>query len=120
MRGVESVLHCYILYKPSIYKGLTVTYTVFFCNKVCYIPRRIKPMLEKDITNKILKYLKSLPECYCFKEHGGSYGSSGIPDIICCFHGLFLAFEVKTAKGKTTALQDINIRKINVIYFINA
>ena len=70
-------------------------------------------MLEKDITNKILKYLKSLPECYCFKEHGGSYGSSGIPDIICCFHGLFLAFEVKTAKGKTTALQDINIRKIN-------
>ena len=70
-------------------------------------------MLEKDITNKILKYLKSLPECYCFKEHGGSYGSSGIPDIICCYKGRFIGFEVKTAKGKTTALQDINIRKIN-------
>jgi len=69
-------------------------------------------MLEKDITNKILKYLKGLDKCYCFKEHGGSYGSTGIPDIICCYKGRFIAFEVKTQKGKTTALQDVNIRKI--------
>lgn len=70
-------------------------------------------MLEKDITNKILKYLKGLDRCYCFKEHGGSYGSVGIPDIICCYKGRFLAFEVKTQKGRTTALQEVNIRKIN-------
>jgi len=70
-------------------------------------------MLEKDITNKILKYLKELDKCYCFKEHGGSYGSTGIPDIICCYKGRFLAFEVKTQKGRTTALQEVNIRKIN-------
>ena len=70
-------------------------------------------MLEKDITNKILKYLKTLDKCYCFKEHGGSDGSAGIPDIICCFRGRFLAFEVKTAKGRTTVLQDINIRNIH-------
>ena len=70
-------------------------------------------MLEKDITNKILKYLKTQDKCYCFKEHGGSYGSAGIPDIICCFHGRFVAFEVKTAKGRTTKLQDINIRNIH-------
>ena len=70
-------------------------------------------MLEKDITNKILKYLRSLDKCYCFKEHGGSYGSVGIPDIICCYRGRFIGFEVKTAKGKTTALQEVNIRNIN-------
>ena len=69
-------------------------------------------MLEKDITNKILKYLKTLDKCYCFKEHGGSYGSAGIPDIICCYRGRFVAFEVKTAKGKTTKLQEVNIRNI--------
>lgn len=69
-------------------------------------------MLEKDITNKILKYLKTQDKCYCFKEHGGSYGSAGIPDIICCYHGRFVAFEVKTEKGKTTKLQDVNIRNI--------
>jgi len=70
-------------------------------------------MLEKDITNKILKYLKTLDKCYCFKEHGGSYGSAGIPDIICCYRGRFVAFEVKTEKGRTTKLQDLNILKIN-------
>lgn len=69
-------------------------------------------MLEKDITNKILKYLRSLDMCYCFKEHGGAYGTSGIPDIICCYKGRFTAFEVKTDKGKPTALQDINIKNI--------
>ena len=69
-------------------------------------------MLEKDITNKILKYLKTQDKCYCFKEHGGSYGSAGIPDIICCYHGRFVAFEVKTEKGRTTKLQDVNIRNI--------
>ena len=69
-------------------------------------------MLEKDITNKILKYLKTQDKCYCFKEHGGSYGSAGIPDIICCYHGRFVAFEVKTENGKTTKLQDVNIRNI--------
>lgn len=74
--------------------------------------KEITTMLEKDITNKILRYLKGLDHCYCFKEHGGSYGSSGIPDIICCYRGRFLAFEVKTPKGKTTPLQDIAIRKI--------
>jgi len=75
--------------------------------------RKYITMLEKDITNKILKYLKTLDKCYCFKEHGGSYGSAGIPDIICCYVGRFVAFEVKTEKGRTTKLQDLNILKIN-------
>lgn len=69
-------------------------------------------MLEKSITNKILKYLKSQPECFAFKEHGGMYGTSGIPDIICCYKGKFMAFEVKTEKGKLSKLQEITIEKI--------
>ena len=77
------------------------------------IAERIKTMLEKNITNKILKYLKSLDKCFCFKEHGGSYGSSGIPDIICCYHGHFIGFEVKTDRGRTTALQEVQLRNIN-------
>lgn len=69
-------------------------------------------MKEKTITNQILKYLKSLPECFAFKEHGGLYGTSGIPDIIVCYKGKFLAFEVKTEKGKLSKLQEITIEKI--------
>jgi len=67
---------------------------------------------EKNITNDIIKYLKSLENCFVWKEHGGMYGTAGIPDIICCIEGKFIAFEVKTEKGKLTKLQEIAIHRI--------
>ena len=70
-------------------------------------------MLEKKIVANIIKYLKSLDHCYCFKEHGGQYGSAGIPDIICCYQRRFYGFEVKNPKGKPTELQTAVIKKIN-------
>ena len=88
-------------------------------------------MLEKDIVKAILKYLKTVPNCFSWKEHGGMYGTAGIPDIICCYCGRFVAFEVKTIPdiiccycgrfvafevktetGKLTKLQEATIRKI--------
>ena len=69
-------------------------------------------MKENDIVKAILKYLKTVPRCFSWKEHGGMYGTAGIPDIIACIDGGFYAFEVKTDTGKTTALQDATIRKI--------
>lgn len=71
-------------------------------------------MKESDIVRAILKYLKTVPECFCWKEHGGMYGTAGIPDIICCCRGKFVAFEVKTETGKTTALQESVINKIQI------
>jgi len=69
-------------------------------------------MLEKDITAAILRYLKTVPQCFFWKEHGGMYGTAGLPDIICCICGKFVAFEVKTPTGKVTALQRSTINKI--------
>lgn len=69
-------------------------------------------MAEKEIAAKILRYLKTVPKCFAWKEHGGMYGTAGIPDIIACVNGRFFAFEVKTPDGKTTKLQDTTIRKI--------
>lgn len=40
------------------------------------------------------------------------YGTAGIPDIICCIRGRFIAFEVKTGSGKLTKIQEATIRKI--------
>lgn len=40
------------------------------------------------------------------------YGTAGIPDIIACINGRFVAFEVKTPTGKLTRLQEITIEKI--------
>lgn len=69
-------------------------------------------MKEKTITTQILKYLKAQPCCFVFKEHGGIYGTAGIPDIICCYKGHFVAFEVKTEQGKLSKLQKYAIEKI--------
>lgn len=69
-------------------------------------------MLEKDIVIAIMKYLKTVPRCFAWKEHGGMYGTAGIPDIIACVDGRFYAFEVKTETGKPTKLQEATIRKI--------
>jgi Holliday junction resolvase len=37
---------------------------------------------------------------------------NGVPDILTCINGQFVAFEVKTATGKLTQLQENNIEKI--------
>ena len=69
-------------------------------------------MTEKNIVTAIMRYLKTVPQSFCWKEHGGMYGTAGLPDIICCIGGRFIAFEVKTPKGKLTKLQEITITKI--------
>ena len=69
-------------------------------------------MKESSIVKAILKYLKTLPGCFAWKEHGGMYGTAGIPDIIACIGGKFYGFEVKTERGKPTALQEATMQKI--------
>lgn len=70
-------------------------------------------MKEADIVKVIMRFLKTLPNCFAWKEHGGMYGTAGIPDIIACIDGKFYGFEVKTDIGKPTKLQEFTIRKIN-------
>ena len=69
-------------------------------------------MTERDIVAAILRLLKKTPGCFAWKEHGGMYGTAGIPDIIACIGGRFYGFEVKTDSGKPTKLQEATIRKI--------
>ena len=70
-------------------------------------------MREADIVRTILTDLRSFDRCFCWKEHGGVYGTAGIPDIICCYRGRFVAFEVKTETGRVTELQKAVLRRIN-------
>lgn len=63
-------------------------------------------MKEADIVRAILKYLKSVPGCFAWKEHGGMYGTAGIPDVICCYRGRFFGFEVKADTGLQMAACD--------------
>jgi Holliday junction resolvase len=66
---------------------------------------------ESKVKKKVVEILKAFDAYYFYPVTGG-YGASGVPDIICCCEGLFLAFECKAGKGKTTALQEMNIKRI--------
>ena len=69
-------------------------------------------MKEKILVEKIKTYLKTVPELFFWKEHGGCYGTSGLPDIIVCYRGRFVAFECKTENNKPTVLQTVTMRQI--------
>ena len=70
-------------------------------------------MKEKEFQSKVIKYLKGLSNTWFFKVWGGGFQRSGIPDLICCVNGIFIAVELKADDGKPTALQEFNIRQIN-------
>jgi Holliday junction resolvase len=49
---------------------------------------------------------------YHFSPYMAGMGRAGVPDIIACHKGRFVAIECKAGKGKTTALQD---RELNAV-----
>jgi hypothetical protein len=66
---------------------------------------------ERIVKDKVTSVLKS-EEVYYFFPATHGYGRSGVPDIIACVNGFFLAIETKANGNKPTALQ---IREIETI-----
>ena len=66
---------------------------------------------EQGTQSDILKYLKSVG-AYTIKVSAAT--KAGIPDIICCYKGRFIAIEVKRPEAKTNVspLQVANITMI--------
>ena len=63
-------------------------------------------MRESVITRQhILKYLKTVPNCFAWKIHGGRFGTAGMPDVGVICHGQSIFFEVKQPGKKTTLIQ---------------
>ena len=66
---------------------------------------------EAKVKDKVVKHLKEIGAYYFFPVTGG-YGSSGIPDIVACYKGVFVGIECKAGKNRPTKLQqkhlDIN------------
>jgi Holliday junction resolvase len=50
---------------------------------------------------------------YYFTPTTGGFGRSGVPDRVACVNGYFLGIEAKAKGGKTTALQE---RELKAIY----
>lgn len=68
---------------------------------------------EKKFENKIKNFISTLPHSWHYKHHATGFGRAGIPDIIACINGRFVAIEVKASKGKASPLQERNIKLIN-------
>lgn len=66
---------------------------------------------ERKVKSKVTEILKDEGVYYFYPATHG-YGRAGVPDIICCVGGYFLAIECKAGGNKTTALQDKEIKAI--------
>lgn len=70
-------------------------------------------MKESQFQEQVIKYLKTLPKTWHVKIWGGGFMRAGIPDIICCINGKFIALELKRENGVASELQKRNVRLIN-------
>ena len=67
---------------------------------------------EKIFENKIKKYLKEKGAWYIKYWGGGNFTKEGIPDLLICYKGYFIAVEVKASHGYPSDLQLYHLRKI--------
>lgn len=66
---------------------------------------------EKSITEAIKKLLKRRG-AWVVKFHGGKATRAGVPDLLCCYRGRFLAIEVKQPGKKATPIQNHEMQLI--------
>ena len=60
---------------------------------------------EKRFENKVKRYLMEQGAWYLKYWAGAPYTRSGVPDLLACVNGYFLAIELKAERGKPTDLQ---------------
>ena len=67
---------------------------------------------EKNFENRVKAFLKE-QGCWVLKYWGGGqFTKAGIPDLLVCCNGHFLAVELKAANGRPSPLQLHTIEKI--------
>ena len=66
---------------------------------------------EGKVKVAVVKLLHRYNAYYFFPATHG-YGRSGVPDIVCCVKGKFVAIECKAGKNKPTELQEREIAAI--------
>lgn len=67
---------------------------------------------EGLVKNHIRKMLKQAG-AYSVMPIGTGYGNSGVPDILVCHKGRFIAIEAKSGNNQPTALQWKNLKDIS-------
>ena len=69
-------------------------------------------MKESQFQTKVIQFLKE-HGVYVIKYWGGGrYTKAGVPDIVACINGYFIAVELKTDTGRVSKLQEYNLEEI--------
>lgn len=66
---------------------------------------------EKTFENKVKSFLKS-KNVWFVKFFANGYTQKGVPDLLCCVDGRFVAVEIKREGGRATPLQLYTIENI--------
>lgn len=75
-------------------------------------------MSEATLRVEVMRFLRSYPGVWAVKYHGGPYSEAGVPDILACVRGRFVAFELKMPGKKPTKIQEVQLGKIADAYGI--
>ena len=70
--------------------------------------RMEKRRQERGIVEEIIHILRDRSDTFYWKE----YSKTGIPNIICCIQGRFVAFAVKTPTGQISNMEKVTLRRI--------
>lgn len=72
-------------------------------------------MNESQLRDAVMRYLNSQsPHVYAIKHHGGPYSTAGVPDILACVRGRFVAIELKADhKQHASKLQQVHLDRIS-------
>lgn len=66
---------------------------------------------EAKVKKKVKETLHSMG-AYFLQPIGTGFGSMGAPDIVVCYKKCFIGIECKAGKGRVTALQQDNLKRI--------
>lgn len=66
---------------------------------------------EKNFESKIKKFLND-EGCWFVKFFANGFTQRGVPDLLCCVNGYFIAIEVKAENGVATDIQKWNVERI--------
>lgn len=72
---------------------------------------RKSPRTEHALRTQVLTWIRK-QDVYVVKYHGSPFTQVGVPDLLMCIAGHFVAIELKSASGKLTEAQRVNIDAI--------
>ena len=68
-------------------------------------------MNERDLTRQVRDFLRVLG-AWEVKHRAGLGDRRGVPDILACYRGRFVAFEVKAPRGRLTPYQTAELEAV--------